>query len=161
MPIDLQLTWHTCYPLRKSPKLCWDGKKVLTPKAGSWYKVVMDKWRLEIKRECQPYKEMVGQKLSRLWKWSLIYLCTMDDGVAPNEDCAVGPSNPGILPYGPFCSRVMIRARLPVLLSFHLPEHGNQENWTINLWMFPVQGRNLDRCLCGKMLRLQNSGTQK
>lgn len=76
-----------------------------------------------------------GAKTLQAMKMKLdIYLCTMDDRVAPNnEDCTVGPSNPGILPYGPFCFRVMIGAWLPVLLSFHLPGHGNQENWTVSL----------------------------
>lgn len=35
---------------------------------------------------------------------------------------------------------------------WHLPGHGNQ-NWTINLWILPVQGRNIDRYLCGKNVK--------
>lgn len=89
--------------------------------------MVTNKWRPEIKRRCQPYKDVVGQKL-------LMYLCTMDDGVAPNNaNCTVGPFNAGILPYGPFCSCVMIGAQLPVLLSFHLPGHGELDYKSVNV----------------------------
>lgn len=50
------------------------------------------------------------------------------------------------------------RGWLPVLLSFHLPGHGTQENWTIILQMFPAQGREKDRHMSGKVSRLQSSG---
>lgn len=134
----------TCYPLRKSLNFVKVERKFSHGKQGvgiKWW-CINGGWKL--KDSVSFTKKWWGNE-NEAMKITLVCLCPRADWVVPNIRTALLAVSPWDLALWPILFLCNERGWPPVLLSFHLPGHGTQENWTIILLMFPPHGSKRDR----------------